>query len=146
MGLKLIVSGRNEGKTTALIAWLLRGHPIDNYPGWSRVIVCCTTREVVRVTDEVRRATEQGYDTTDGRCGIGTYSTNERALADLRKAVWGYADLHHNMVGASRDFEYAIDNLDLVMFSGDISWVTRPPAFATITATVFTPQEVIDHD
>jgi hypothetical protein len=59
----VMVKERGEGKTTALIDWLLRGNPIEGKPGWSRlVIVLRGEREAVRLRQRVHKyATEQGY-------------------------------------------------------------------------------------
>lgn len=141
MDLKLIVSGRGEGKTTALVAWLLRGRPIDNYPGWSRVIVCHDKHEVDRLKREVFAAVGKT------RFSPSHVTLEDRGMDDLlHKTVWRYAEIPMNTLGADANFEYAIDNLDIAMYTDVLSRVSKPPAFATITATVFTPQEVIDHD
>lgn len=139
MNLNLIVSNRGEGKTTALIGWMLRGHPITGHPGWSRAIVCLDKNEVARVKREVLAVTAKPSFQA---------SLSDQQLKDLRKAVWTYAELPMNALGTSEDFEYAVDNLDIAMFANGsaLSRVFKRPAFATITATVFSPQEVIDND
>lgn len=35
----VIADGRTTGRTTRLAAWLIWGHEIDTWPGWSRVLV-----------------------------------------------------------------------------------------------------------
>lgn len=99
------VAGRQTGKTTKMIAWLLEGHPINDYPGWSRAIVCATHEMVVHVTHEVREAT---------RIWEGTFP--HHSLADLRKAIWSVEDLQYLSRGIKLDdFEYAVDNAEIVL-------------------------------
>jgi hypothetical protein len=38
-GLRVVLAGRREGKTTRLVEWLLGGESIDPWPCWSRVLI-----------------------------------------------------------------------------------------------------------
>lgn len=95
------ISGRQTGKTTKLIDWLLAGEFIPDYPGWSRVIVCVSHDEVIRLTRLVRERTTDLED-----------KFNPRTLTDLRKAIWSIDDLRTNQRGASRKFKYAVDDAE----------------------------------
>src|SRR5689334_17704505 len=115
------VGDRQTGKTTRLISWLLEGHAIESYPGWSRAIVCANRTQVLSTTQLVRRATENWEEAFD-----------QRALTDLRKAVWSMDDLWSVMRGMKLEgFEYAIDNLEMILgkhFPGT-------PAIITLTGS-----------
>lgn len=104
--MQVLVRDRQEGKTSALIAWLLKGTLKREYPGWSRVIVCADTREVVRLTALVRKESQSIVNNHEWKHSLSV-------LYDLRKCVWSVDDLRHNY-GYS-DFDYAIDNLDLLI-------------------------------
>jgi hypothetical protein len=52
---KAIVGDRRSGKTTALVKWLVEGHEIPEYPGWSRVIVVATVNELKLLDSEVKQ-------------------------------------------------------------------------------------------
>ncbi len=48
--MKIAAAARRQGKTTALVAWLTQGHEIPTYPGWSRVLLVHSAKEVLRLT------------------------------------------------------------------------------------------------
>lgn len=91
------VSGRQSGKTTKMIQWLLDGHEIEEYPGWSRVIVCISHAEVVRISKLVRAATADWPET--------------RRTWDLRKAIWFPTDTK----GRNPGVEFGVDNAELFL-------------------------------
>lgn len=37
--MEALIKGRQEGKTTALMEWVMGGHKIHRYPGWSRIAI-----------------------------------------------------------------------------------------------------------
>lgn len=41
---KVLITGRGEGKTTKLMEWVKGGTKVKDYPGWSRVAVVITMR------------------------------------------------------------------------------------------------------
>lgn len=113
----VVVTGRQGGKTTAMIQWFLNGRPIDTYPYWSRVILCPTHEQVVYVTNKVREAT-------------ASFDENNQSTWDIRKAIWSLEDLnsvkkHHG----TRDIEIGVDNMELII--EDI--LNGPISFATMT-------------
>lgn len=122
--MKVFVTGRRMGKTSALVAWLLKGQPIPEYPGWSRAIVCANHATVVHTTRMVRDAMEAQNITGD-----------ERWICDMRKAVWSVGDLSTALRGAAvNKVEFAFDNAELVLeyyLSG------RKPAIITMTGELF---------
>jgi len=114
----VMVKGRREGKTTALIDWLFRGKSIPQYPGWNRIIVC-TTHAMVRYTTKmvVDRVREESLSDTIG-------------VADLRKAVWSVAELQSNIRGRGELFDYAVDNVDQLLMQ--MLQTHKSPAAITI--------------
>jgi hypothetical protein len=42
--MKVLLTGRGEGKTTALMDWVKGGVRVEPYPGWSRVGIVITER------------------------------------------------------------------------------------------------------
>lgn len=87
--MKVIVNGRQSGKTYALVQWVREGVATDSYPGWSRVILTITINEAERL----RRDYELDY--------RQVFSVNEWQTARIgRKPV-----------------EIAVDNADLVLAS-----------------------------
>jgi hypothetical protein len=133
----VIVGDRRQGKTTHLLQWMLKGKQLDDYPGWSRALVCHSHVEVVRVTGILRHFVA-------GQIGQGWYpelveapqmdKQFDRALADLHKAVWSVEELEgvFRHLAPSADFEYAIDNIDF-MFNGNY----RRPSFIAITGELY---------
>lgn len=100
--MRVVVAGRRGGKTTRMVAWLLEGHAIDTYPGWSRAIVCANTTQVISTARMVREATKDWPES--------------RSLWDLRKAIWSVDDLRSVMRGMKLDdFEYVVDNADMIL-------------------------------
>jgi hypothetical protein len=132
--MKLIVSGRGFGKTTKMIEWLLEGHAIDHYPGWSRVIACADSRQVVHVTSLVKFRTAHEHSMLSARDWDGLSDTEKRrlrALNDLRKAVWGPSDLAGPGLRGVGDVELGIDNLE--HFLPDWLRTNYPPTIATVS-------------
>lgn len=116
----IMVTGRQGGKTAAMIQWLLAGHSIDRYPGWSRVILCPTDDQVHYLTSRVRRA-------TDSMMIAGPDMWN------ICKAIWSTHDLisvqkHHG----TRDLEFGVDNAERVIES----ILHQELSFITMTGTL----------
>lgn len=114
--MNIFVSGRQGGKTKALIEWMLQGKPIDHYPYWSRVIICPTKESVVYMTNRLWQATRHMGDV--------------REVYDIRKAVWSLNDLttskkHHG----TRDLEFGVDDAELVI----AQILNQPLSFITLT-------------
>jgi hypothetical protein len=49
----VVAAGRGMGRTTALATWLLDGHPVPGWPGWSRVLVLPDARRCQQIIDEL---------------------------------------------------------------------------------------------
>lgn len=146
--IRVIVRDRREGKTTELIKWLLEGKQIRLYPGWSRIIVCPLEKEVIRVTDEVRRETgAEGWGFEEDQILVPTHILGEsiyrmqydRALNDVRKAVWSLRDLRYNLIGVGpQEFEYALDDADYYFSTYTYrEGLSRPPAVIAMTGELY---------
>lgn len=129
--MQVFVSGRQTGKTTALIDWLLDGHEVDMYPYWSRVIVCVSQNAVLHTQKMLYDRTHhllKGDDTIDW------------PIHQMRKCVWHRRDL---MGGINRgrpralkhQFEVAVDDLDLFM----MEMFGQPVDLATMTGELYDP-------
>lgn len=49
--MKVIVRGRQAGKTYDLVQWVKQGDETNSYPGWSRVILTHSIAEAERIRD-----------------------------------------------------------------------------------------------
>lgn len=47
--MRVIVNGRQAGKTYALMKWVKEGEKTDSYPGWSRVLLTHSLAEAQRL-------------------------------------------------------------------------------------------------
>lgn len=108
--MRVFVSGRRHGKTTAAIDWLLAGHRIYTYPGWSRILVC---------------ASESALHDVVLRRGLPHPAS---------KCVFTIEELHSAARGAivPGTVEYAVDDLDVLMMRLLPMEVGRP-ALITVT-------------
>ena len=87
--MKVIVNGRQSGKTYTLVQWVKEGEQTDSYPGWSRVILTHTIDEANRLRT--------------------LYDLDYRQVFSVGE--WGSARLGRKPV------EIAVDNADLVLMS-----------------------------
>jgi hypothetical protein len=53
--ISVLVGGRAAGRTTRLIEWVLDGEKAQGYPGWTRVMVVPTMRELDALRDIVHK-------------------------------------------------------------------------------------------
>lgn len=87
--MKVIVSGRQAGKTYALVQWVKGGEQTDSYPGWSRVILTHNLVEAARLR--------------------AIYDLDYRQVFSVEE--WRGAHLGKKLV------EVGVDNADLVLSS-----------------------------
>lgn len=121
----VILGDRQTGKTTKLVEWLIQGHAIHSYPGWSRILVCANHAQVRWATDAVKEMTADW--------------PKVRSTWDLRKAVWGLGDLNGAGIrGVSREVEIAVDNLDMVV----AMYLSRMPVVVSMTGRPHEPAAV----
>jgi hypothetical protein len=118
--MRIIVGDRGEGKTSALVEWLLAGHSIPAYPGWSRAIVCAHRKDILRLVQVVSELTHDWPD--------------ELATYDVRKVIWGINDLIQVSRGSDwGNVEYAIDDVHIVLQQA--MGISKPPELVALTAT-----------
>ena len=138
--MKIIVRDRRQGKTTELINWLLRGKPQpQTYPSWSRVMVCTTNQEVIRVSREVRRAIMALPNPTAWLCersaphlGDRCADAHNHTITQICNGVWSLKDLSFNVMGSSKNFAYVVDDADFLLQAGNIP-MGYPPYAITVT-------------
>ena len=133
--MQVIVRGRNEGKTTELIEWLLEGKQQEGYPGWSRAIVC-TTPTMIMVCDRmIKERAHAGSIRFDQMLkGANTSQAElDRIVNDIRKSVWGLRDYRFNASGM-RQFEFAIDDAEMLLSE---ILVGRQPSVITMTGELY---------
>lgn len=124
-----VVADRQQGKTTALMEWLAAGHPVDGWPGWSRLVVVPTVDELLRITnahrDVDRRLRDRG-------CPGG-----------LGKVLLGPSDVLH---------DHSMRGLDVraVQFGGEGAAMAVAlrrrgirPAVVTLDGVAITPAELL---
>jgi phage terminase large subunit-like protein len=102
---RVIVRGRQAGKTYALIEWVKEGDKTKSYPGWSRILLCHSLDEAQRIR-------------TDPRYGLDYHQV-------FAVSEWRTARLGHKPV------EIAMDNVDLVL----ASFIGQAPSQISITGS-----------
>jgi len=138
--MQVLVKGRAEGKTTALVKWLLEGREQEGYPAWSRVIVCAANNRMVQTTEHMLRkhieehinfhSCDRMLPHTKEECP----QVQERFLINVRKAVWGLSDYYANEHG-TREFEFAIDDMEYIWERG--YRILRQPSVITVTGSLY---------
>jgi hypothetical protein len=116
---EVLLAQRREGRTTQLMDWLMKGHRITSYPGWSRILVCAHKRQVVELTLNAGRLAENPW----------------------RKCIFTLDDLESAARGAIRPgtVEYAIDDAEQLL------WRMLPgrvglPALISFTGVPYSPE------
>lgn len=115
---KVLVLDRQQGKTTWAIRWLMGGHKVDGWPGWSRVLVVMTANEARRIL--IDYPDEQGKLHAMGNGGLG-------------KLVITLDEARHALSVADPQVEVAFDNADLLVERA----LGRRPALVTYNAALF---------
>lgn len=121
-GLRVVLAGRREGKTTRLIEWLLGGEPIDKWPSWSRVLIA--HKDHLRYLREEFRAADA--ELRDRGCPGG-----------LGKVILTHGDYALTRLRLS-DVEVAVDNADLLI----AQQIGLTPDVISMTAELFGADEV----
>ena len=88
--MRVIARGRQAGKTYDLIQWVKEGRETNQYPGWSRVLLCHTLAEAQRIRT--------------------SYDVDYRQVFAVSEWTTEYIPLRHEV-------QIAVDNADLVLAS-----------------------------
>jgi hypothetical protein len=118
-----LLGGRQEGKTTRLIEWLLQGESIEPWPGWSRVLVVTTAALIDPIKDNFKAADQQLRD--DGCVGglgkvvlsVGDYAITRLRLSDVEVAVDNAEDLIAQQLGFRPD----VVSMTAKLFGSDVA-------------------------
>lgn len=109
---KMLVLDRQQGKTTWAIRWLMDGHKVEGWPGWSRILIVMTATEARRVLTDY--PDEQAKLHAMGNGGLG-------------KLVITLDEARHALSVADPEVEVAFDNADLLVERA----LRRRPEFVT---------------
>lgn len=124
----VVADHRRAGRTTRLAAWLIWGHEIDTWPGWSRVLV---------VLDEQRARNLMHEWCTEGTELHGLHLVlRERFQPSLGKLVITLRELL-GLHGADPRIEIALDDADAVLVH---ALHGLRPAVVTIEGTATTAE------
>lgn len=142
--MKVIVRDRNQGKTTALIKWLLEGNLQRPYPQWNRVIVVPSTTMVAHTSNFILRTLNDMTGTEEFLCSKSSIHLKDECKrehmyteAAIVKSVWRLSELTFNARGIRAEgFEYAVDDIDELL---QRTLGFKPPAMIAMTG------ESVDH-
>jgi hypothetical protein len=107
-GLRVVLAGKREGKTTRLIEWLLGGELIDKWPSWSRVLIT-SKHALPYILGEFDAAdSELRKRGCPGGLGkvvltVGDYALTRLRLADVEVAVDNADELIAQQLGLTPD-------------------------------------------
>jgi hypothetical protein len=102
----VITDRRQTGRTTRLAAWLIWGHEVEGWPGWSRVLVVLDEQRVQHLMHEW---------CTEGTELHGLHQTmRERFQPSYGKLIITLRELL-GLRGADRAVEIALDDADAVL-------------------------------
>lgn len=126
-GPTVFVSGRQGGKTTALIEWFMLGFRTAGYPGWSRVMLAASTERCWSFMRRIERHWE--------------FHTLQSADPNIRSI------LRHSIMVATPeslrglgDVEIGVDDTEDVL---RLMLGTRNPiSFVTMTGELYSPRQV----
>jgi UDP:flavonoid glycosyltransferase YjiC (YdhE family) len=119
-----LIVQRREGTTTALVWWLAAGRPLPGWPGWSRLLVVRSAREIERVQ---RDHGEVDALLRDRGCsgGLGRVLLGPSDVGSMGRSP--------GMRGMSHEIEVAVDDdLDAVLA---LAHAGRPPVLASLGGT-----------
>jgi len=131
--MRIVVQKRRSGKTELCIQWLLGGHPIDNYPGWSRAIVCAAGKQSVITT---ARRVKESTPPQQSEPKVNWKGLTNHEIAAVRKAIWTVRELPMCTRGVRLgDFEFVVDDADLILFTTESIYAGAAgrPTFITMT-------------
>jgi hypothetical protein len=98
--MRYLVSGRGSGRTTALTAWLAGGHPVDGWPGWSRLLVVADQRML--------------HWTRDNGRAVDAWLRAHGCSGGLGKVLITPNDCRYGMRGLHPVVRFAIDDFDRI--------------------------------
>lgn len=138
--MNVVVRERQQGKTTALVDWLLapEGGPLlktrgtHRYPYWKRVIITLHgERERVRLQRVIgekfmRICDERGWFLEDFDHAISAVWTLESI----------HNNKHHGRSHAYEDVEFAVDDLDYLIDRQVSNFIGRRPSLVTMNGLV----------
>lgn len=65
--MQVIVGDRQQGKTTRLVEWVNQGRKVNDYPGWSRIIVTVDKRRAVQMCKKYSLPSDRVFSYTEYR-------------------------------------------------------------------------------
>jgi hypothetical protein len=122
-GLRVVLGGRGEGKTTRLIEWLIGGELLDRWPSWSRVLITYEDALPYIRSDQFRAADaelrEKGCIGGLGKVvlTVGDYAITRLRLADVEVAVDNAEAMIAQQIGLTPD----IVSMTAELFGADVA-------------------------
>jgi hypothetical protein len=147
--IQIVQGHRGYGKTEFLIKWLMEGVPVDEYPGWSRAIVCVDANRARNTQVMLKKASQHLLDNFNVALHVKEDDKAQRelrAIHDMRKCVWSLQEFQRHRYGGFHHVEYAIDDLDDLL--SYLLHAKCPPAVVTgsnFTLTTLGPGEEHHH-
>jgi hypothetical protein len=121
----VVVGERQTGRTSALLRWLIGGHPVDGWPGWSRVLVVPAATRIPQMLidySELQHAMRRRFEPAFGKLLISMHE-----LSHVRRI-------------ADPGVSFAIDDADqIIAYSLSIT-----PAVVSICGTPTDPDDPIE--
>lgn len=107
-----LVGQRGTGRSTALVKWVMRGHPIKEYPGWSRILVAAAMPPLnyISLFPELQHEFRENF-----LPALGKVVMTPGEVAGLR--------------GMGRDVEYAVDDFHVLTV---INFVKAPALVSVV--------------
>jgi hypothetical protein len=122
-GLRVVLAGRQEGKTTRLIEWLIGGEPLDKWPSWSRVLITHESALPYLRSSQFHAAdAELRKKGCIGGLGkivltVGDYAITRLRLADVEVAVDNAEEMIAQQIGLTPD----VISMTAELFGSDVA-------------------------
>lgn len=86
--MRVVVGGRQAGKTHRLVEWVREGQRIEQWPGYSRVLLAIDVREALRLRDEYNLDPRQITSVEDWRTRAGHVLDHQVEVAIDNLDIW----------------------------------------------------------
>lgn len=119
-----VIADRQQGKSTALVTWLLGGHRVWGWPGWSRVLVVAHGQRAAEYIERMPQLQHELWGKRTG--GLGKLVITVEEMRGLR--------------GLDPTVEFALDDVEALL----ARLLPMPVAVLSATGTAVTPGALIE--